>query len=441
MSRVKSLLFGVQSGRRAPVTRGLGREDGSPVLSSYSRNLEGRQAACSISTSISEPPRATQGGKPIHANRWVHERFQSPPVVSADSVFEEVELVLKDGDVKKVLTRTDRTGTAFHDWITVTFDVAAFMRFSGVSYVTDDDIAEEMSRLTERLGLHGISAKREHGRYFHKHCWVLGDGFGEFVCGHRSGRAMLSISGQGLLHASVGAMSQLHRALCAIDDAGGDVRLTRVDLAMDFFSGGPTHEDIERAYIDGKFVRQQRHIDCPDVWPQFVTHGCKYTKRGHESGLTDYIGSRNSDLFARRYDKGRAEGDPNSAWVRFEVEMKGRDTVIPLDILLNPQKYFCQYPYLTELVGGVADRLETKRKRAEIAVDASKRIIKIQFGKYLRVLRDLMGDDARLLDELQHEDPDAWPIRLARISPNYILPIHKSTREYPLATLTGEVPH
>jgi len=428
MSRVKSLLFGAQTGVGRRLTARSVSEDGQPASDVQSKIAQ-REGTYFVDVEAPEPPRVRQSGKPIHTNRWVHDSGNAP---LSSPEFENIELVLRDGEIKTVLARPDRQGVAFHDWITVTFDVASFMRVVRLPYVTDDDVAEEVSGLLEKIGLHGISSKREHGRYFQKHCWVIGDNFGEFACGHRSGRAMLSISGQGLLHAAIGAVERLHEILGDVDAAGGDVRLTRVDVAMDFFSNGPSHEDVEKAYFDGKFVRQQKHIECPDVWPQFVTHGCKYTKRGRESGLTDYIGSRNSDLFARRYDKGRAEGDPTSNWVRFEIEIKGRDTIIPLDILLRPQAYFCQYPYLKELVGGVADRMETKRKLAEISVSASSRIIKMQFGKYLRVLRALASSDSDLLDELQHDDPDAWPKRLAKTTPKPFIPIHKMSREYPV---------
>jgi len=152
-----------------------------------------------------------------------------------------------------------------------------------------------------------------------------------------------------------------------------------------------------------------------------------HTKRGREKGITDAVGVRTGDLYLRRYDKGKAEGDPNSTWVRVELEMKSKDTVLPLDVLVRPEAYFCQYPWLERLQKSFAERLATREKRAEINVEDAKRIIKVQFGKYLRVLRGLADSGDELLRELQ-SDEDQWPIRLAKLAPEEFTGFHARHR-------------
>jgi phage replication initiation protein len=323
----------------------------------------------------------------------------------------------------------------FIDWITITANVDGFLRFNGYKAFTDEDIARVWSELLQEIfgdGF-GISKKNPYGLHFHRDSYVIGDGFGVFCIGHRNNRFLVSISGDGWLNVRADAGQKLHELLTRLNEHGAAVRISRVDLAADYFTGGPTHDEFEAAYHRGEFVRQRRHLNSKDAWPNYQVYGCVHTERGRKAGITDAIGVRTSDLYLRRYDKGRELGAPDSEWVRVELEMKSKDTLIPLDVLIVPETYFCQYPWLRDLRNSYATRLEAKRERAQITVDAAEQIIKTQFGKYLRILRQLAESDAALLDRLQHDDPDAWPPRLAKIAPQIFVPLHKR----PLPETTG----
>ena len=63
--------------------------------------------------------------------------------------------------------------------------------------------------------------------------------------------------------------------------------------------------------------------------------------------MTLFIGSRGSAKYCRIYEKGRQLGDPDSPWVRFEVEYRKADSVLPIDMLIKPGQY---------LTGGIPDR-------------------------------------------------------------------------------------
>lgn len=355
--------------------------------------------------------------EPLQANRGVHED-------------DYVQLILADGAVKQVPRRSSSESNVFIDWLTFTANVDGFLKFNGYQAFTDDDIAGAISALMEEFcgeGF-GISKKNGFGMHFHKESYVIGDGWGVFCIGHRNNRFLVSLSGDGWLNADANAAIKIYNFLSRLNEYGGDVRISRIDLAADYYQNGPTHAEFEAAYHRGEFVRQKRHIESQDSWPNYQVFGCVHTNRGVQAGITDAVGVRTSDLYLRRYDKGRQLGDPNSTWVRVELEMKNKDTVIPLEILLRPETYFCQYPWLRNLRDSTAMKLETKRQRAEITVEASKKIIKHQFGKYLRVLRGLADSDEQLLEQLQSDDEDAWPPRLAKIAPPIFVPLHLRQR-------------
>ena len=401
MSKMKRIAAGLITTRGAAPARPQRSEDGQ---------MPHRAAAI--------PKAAAPAAEPLQANRGEHEH-------------DYIQLVLADGGVKQVPVRRASQNAVFIDWLTFTVDVPGFLRFSGAkshSALADDDIARAVSvELQECMGDgFGISKKNGYGMHFHKHSYVIGDNWGLFCIGHqKTDRLLVSISGEGWLHACPNAGDKLYAFLSRLNECGGDVRISRIDLAVEYYSGGPTHEEFEAAYHRGDFVRQRRHLDSKDAWPHYQVYGCVHTERGRRAGITDAIGVRTSDLYLRRYDKGRELGAPDSEWVRVELEMKSKDTLIQLDVLILPETYFCQYPWLRQLRDSTATRLETKKKRAEIVVGDAERIIKTQFGKYLRVLRQLADSDTDLLDRLQHDDPNAWPPRLAKIAPQIFVPLHK----------------
>ncbi len=383
------------------------------------RNVRGLELpARSAKREDGEAPRrvsenAPRPAEPLRANRGEHDD-------------DYIKLVLADGKLKQILKRTEKDQTVFIDWLSVTFNVISYLRFSGKSILTDDDIAAAISYdLAQIFGdAFAISSKNGYGMHFYKESYVIGQKWGIFCIGHKSDRLLISISGEGWLHAPVDAGSRVHFWLSRIERMGGNVSISRVDLAVDMHENGPSHDAFQTAYHKGEFVRQKRHLGTPDCWPHYQVFGCVHTKRGREKGITDAVGARTGDLYLRRYDKGKAEGDPNSTWVRVELEMKSKDSVLPLDVLIRPEAYFCQYPWLELLQKSFAEKLDTRQRRAEINVADAKKIIKVQFGKYLRVLRGLADSDESLLQELQ-SDEDLWPERLAKLSPEKFTGFHE----------------
>lgn len=285
----------------------------------------------------------------------------------------------------------------------------------GSTLLDDDDFVREASRVFFDIFGFGVSRFTGKGRDFYRDAYVLGEAFG-YVCignagkNNQQGTMLVELNGLGCINARTGWEKRLYEFLSGVAMRPA---ITRVDLAHDDFDGNRVSPDwAEAQWLSGGFTK------CAGKDPNIERAGNWHSPTG--AGRTLYIGSRkHSSLFVRVYEKGMEQGDPSSPWVRAEIEIKNSDRVIPFDLLLRPSDYFiAAYPAFEFLQASpTPERIKVKQKKAQIGVSASKATIKHQFGKYLRVLRDLYdGDASALLDDLVCDDPSAWPSRLKELS-------------------------
>lgn len=108
-------------------------------------------------------------------------------------------------------------------------------------------------------------------------------------------------------------------------------------------------------------------------------------------------------------------GKPNSTWLRIEVEFKGKDVYIPLNVLLDPSDYFmAAYPCFF-IFGEDQDfisRFEKREKEEYITFDKAIEIVKTQYGRYLHFFRQCYQNDSKLLDILTDIQNKNVPERL-----------------------------
>lgn len=340
----------------------------------------------------------------------------------SDEDFGEVKLVLTDsGKTKTVMVRKpSKTQACIIDWVNFTVLEDTFFRTARQTLVTDDQIIEEASRQLEKILGFGITEKCSAGRNFYRESWILGDRMGVVCFGGQRSTLLVMLSGQGCQNAVAGWEKRLFQFLTAIAVRPS---ISRIDLA---------HDDIEGAYLSVDWAAEQ-----------YALGG--YTKRSGGrppnierignwdrptgKGRTLTIGLRTSSKFCRFYEKGRKEGDKSSLWCRCEVEFKNTNTVIPFDVLLNPTDFFAAaYPCFAHFVQvETPQRMEVKAKTAQITIDACVEVTKHQFGKYIRVFRELWGDKAAL-DVICNEAEDYWPKRMKPLTSNAqtgSLPVHK----------------
>lgn len=308
-------------------------------------------------------------------------------------------------------------------------------RFFG-SGLIDEDFVRVMSRELEKILGFGVTAKRKTGANFYSDSWVLGEDFGLICFGGRNDTMMVSLSGAGCTKAVPGWEGRLFEWLTEARSHGERAVITRVDLARDYFDGEYSIEWFEGQYDAGGFVNCERHLEYRDYWPSRERRGDWETKRGCEKGRTMYVGSRLSGLFFRVYEKGRKEGCKESPWTRAELELKSVDRIIPLDVLVRPGAFFGQYPVLRGLCPVQPQHVEIVQKSGEITFEKMQRVIKEQYGKHLRVVHSMLGEEGLLA--LMDEDVNAMPRRLAvwaasiESSPPFL---HRQSRELQAAPI------
>lgn len=338
---------------------------------------------------------------------------------------ETVDLVMTDtGEIKQVMLRRPVDGQlAVIDWINFTVLEDTWFKTAREVMIDDDQIITEASRQLEKIFGFGITVHRQRGMNFYRDSWMLGDDFG-FVCfGAQRGTMLITLNGHGCANAVEGWERRLYDFLTktAIRPV-----ISRIDIA---------HDDLEGSYLSVEWADRQWEIggftaSSGGQSPEIEHIG--NWKRPNGKGRTLTVGRRRSGKFCRFYEKGKKEGDKSSLWLRVEVEFKSGDRVIPFDVLLDPSSYFCAaYPCFSEFAQvDTPARIEVKRKTAEIVIDASIETTRHQFGKYIRVFRDLFGDK-EALDLICHPDKNAWPKRLKPLtdtSQTSPTPIHRQEK-------------
>lgn len=344
-----------------------------------------------------EPRAQVKSECPPSTNRGGTERL-------AIATVQELQMVMTDtGELKTILVRRPVSEQiAMIDTLRFTLGEETWNRTAGIQLVADEAFIFEASKhLTEIFGF-GITSDLKRSRDFYTNVWELGDNYGYVAFGGASqrGTMLINLSGQGCIAAKAGWESRLHDFLV---DTAARPTITRVDLAHDCMEGEYTVNQVDGWYDDGLFTCSANapHHEYKGDW-----------KKPNGKGRSVYIGLRRNGKLCRAYEKGRAEGDADSEWLRIEVEFRNNKRVIPLDVLLDPSSYFVgAYPCLRFLdASRTPEKIEIKRKAAEINVDASLKNIRASYGKYAFVLRNLLGDE-EFLDAITNQS-GGWPERL-----------------------------
>lgn len=199
---------------------------------------------------------------------------------------------------------------------------------------------------------------------------------------NQRGRVLVQMSGEGC-----GSVSRWD-AMRAWLETLPDLRLTRVDLAVDLYDGEYTVDDCRTWYEEGKFITQGRR-------PISNTAGDWISA---ERGRTLYVGKAANGKMLRCYEKGKEQGDLDSAWTRFEVQFGNRDRVIPLDILTDPDKYFVgAYPALEQILEAAGERIKTIQNDTAISIAHCLTHLRRTYGPVVHTLAEAGVDITELV--------------------------------------------
>ena len=159
---------------------------------------------------------------------------------------------------------------------------------------------------------------------------------------------MIHLYGDGLTAAQDGWENRLYNWL---EVFAPFAKITRIDLAHDFINGEFTPDDAKTAWESGGFDNKGQR-------PRARLHGYDWLD-DKRTGKTFYVGTPNSSRMVRVYDKGCEQGDNSSPWVRFELQLRNRDYIIPHDILISAGSYLtAAYPICQDLFSRFREQLK-----------------------------------------------------------------------------------
>ncbi|QCG48203.1 replication initiation factor domain-containing protein [Aeromonas schubertii] len=217
------------------------------------------------------------------------------------------------------------------------------------------------------------------------------------------------------------------------------VRITRVDLALDDYSGevisyqgaiagaeaGEFHPQRGRApswmkIESGEFVIAEISKGIAKRYGMAPTKGCSF-----------YVGSRINGKCCRIYEKGKQmQSDEHPGWVRAEGELHNKDRVIPLDVLINPDPYFAgMYPQFAKWLDAVSEqetmpvRVTTFKNKFKTSRDNAVFNMSRMAGRLVNWLANVEGmAPENIINQLTaHLEPDHIPARLRMPLPPEIL--------------------
>jgi phage replication initiation protein len=209
----------------------------------------------------------------------------------------------------------------------------------------------------------------------------------DFGGGHHKGRARLDLSGS--------ACGRVLDWQPFVTWAGQqcDYTLTRVDLAVDCLEGEFSVDDAKEWLLAGEFNaggRNPRHSTPGDWLSPTPTYG-----------RTLEVGRRTNGKMLRAYEKGlQLAPGSGEKWTRFEVELRNVDRDLPLDVLLECDKYFVgAYKCLQRILAVAGERIATHQKEGEISMHELSEHCSVSYGRLINTLRTRL-DAAQILDFL-----------------------------------------
>jgi DNA relaxase NicK len=182
-----------------------------------------------------------------------------------------------------------------------------------------------------------------------------------------------------------------------------DARITRLDLAHDDLDGQTfTMQKMADWYQQGEFNSGGRK-------PSHRVAGDWLDPKSPD-GRTLYIGVRANGKMLRIYEKGKELGDCVSPWVRVELELRGKNRIIPWDALIKAGNYLAGSFKCLNFLSLEQNKILTITKAVKISYEGSVEHARLMVGKLVNVMMQVdSGDAFAVVDKLKR---DGVPTRL-----------------------------
>lgn len=365
--------------RMSSAKRGLER-----LLAKESANAHTTQTALAVGDvgAVAQPPTSNTGGLATNSEDFVlsaetlSERMNSN---SKAKISEKTsQFVMVNGKLKEIPLRKGVATAAHIDTLTMvlTHDVFLGEMCKTLDFENDPtkivELANEISRTMYTIFGFGI-VEQKNGLNGYKYSFRIGTdnaNYGQVAFGgkRQGDTIMIHLYGDGLTAAGDNWEKALYNWIKVFAPF---TKFTRVDLAHDFIDGEYTPSMALNDWINGGFTQKHTrpNSQCIGVdWNNERFNDGDYQR----SGKTFYVGSPTSSRLVRVYDKGCELGDKNSNWVRFELQLRNRDYIIPHEILLAAGEYLTgAYPICETLFNEHKDDLqkcERVKKSEEITM-------------------------------------------------------------------------
>ncbi|GAB3531825.1 replication initiation factor domain-containing protein [Photobacterium alginatilyticum] len=249
---------------------------------------------------------------------------------------------------------------------------------------------------------------------------VNGQQAGLCAWGAKNHGCYVSFSGAGCVALDMLAMQE------AIQSLPG-AKITRLDIAYDDLAGKKNIDTARELAEEGQFITRGRPCSYSYIESGHMAKVCDYVK---ESGNTEslkkrygmipslgrsfYVGSRDAGKMLRVYEKGKQlKSEQYPDWVRWELELRSKDRVIPFDALTSPDKYIAgAYPALAHICEDEQCTIATHKRTYLTSVENAVKNGSTQCGKLVNYMRHCLGLTAeqvvhQLTNHLEfHEIPD-----------------------------------
>lgn len=246
---------------------------------------------------------------------------------------------------------------------------------------------EQPDEIVKRvLDLHlsklGFEIKSEvPARNFYKWTWSFYDNAGFIAYGGNNNTVNINITGNGCI-----LLTDYSELAKWMDSSF--VKITRIDLAHDDFEGVRDIDFAIDKYKSGEFKkRRQPKAKLIDDF-------------GSGEGKTFYVGNRDNGKLLRVYEKGKQLGDKVSNWVRWEVEFRSIDRVIPFDLIKNPGAYLAgSYPALN-WISDDQHHIQTINKQVKLSYDKLIKHAQTSYGKLINMMHEIEDSPEKIISKL-----------------------------------------
>lgn len=216
------------------------------------------------------------------------------------------------------------------------------------------------------------------------------------LCIHLTGQACESINLLNTMNGDVDLWEQLADVILQHEG-----KITRLDIAYDDLEG--RYGGVGAAvgwYKAGGFCAGGRMPSIKQVGDWI-----------NGKGRTFYVGKRENGKLLRVYEKGHQLGDDQSLWVRYELELRSKDRVIPVSALLYRDEVLAgSYPALEWLLDVRPVTVPTIiKKRLRVTIDHLTSYASLSYGRLVNAMAGIGMSAAEIVEGLRR---DGLPSRL-----------------------------